>query len=163
MTPRNPALDALAVEALRHVPELLATLTRLARAQETAAEASTFRALLAYAEAVGRPDEAADATSAAAVTIARANAVRGAAHLARRLIARAGSGLGDAPAAPEPADAPAPHGTRVTFTYPGTPAEARHAIDEVGAVVNCDDEADRCAHVLADALDAAELTSEPAP
>lgn len=107
MSPANRVLEALAVEALRRVPELLATLGRIANAQEAAAEAATFRALLAYAEAVGRPDDAADVTSAAAVTAARAMAVRGAAKLARRLVIRAGAGP-DADTAEHPEnDAPA--------------------------------------------------------
>ena len=91
MSTRNPVLDALAVEALRSAPHVLALAGRACNALETIADAQALRALIAYGESLYPSTSAADAEKAA-LTAARVMAGRGAARLGKRLALRASAG-----------------------------------------------------------------------
>lgn len=89
MAPTNRVLEALAVEALRRVPELTAFVGRIANALETIADAQAFQALKAYGDSLyptaDKPDEA------RALQAARVIAGRGAVRIGKRLAIRAGA------------------------------------------------------------------------
>lgn len=106
MAPTNRVLEALAVEALRHTPELVAFVGRIANALETIADAQAFQALKAYGDslyptAADAPDEA------RALQAARVIAGRGAARIGKRLAIRAGAGTSPDTAEHPENDAPA--------------------------------------------------------